>query len=67
MKLDWDGLLRVILVKAYSSDDAGETDDDDVAVMAVLLSLHAAVRGKHDLIELASTCAQLHENRSQPR
>lgn len=61
MKLDWDGLLRVMLMRAYSSQDAGEMDDDDTAVMAVLLSLHAAVRGEHDLIELASTCVQLHE------
>jgi hypothetical protein len=63
MKLDWDGLLRVMLTKAYSSDDAGETDDDDVAVMAVLLSLHAAMRGEHDLIRLASVCMQLHEGK----
>lgn len=63
MKLDWDGLLRVILEKAYSSQDAGGTDDDDMAVMAVLLSLHAAICGEHDLIELASTCVRLQEGR----
>jgi hypothetical protein len=66
VKLDWDGLLRVALARAYSSQDAGRTDDDDTAVMAVLLSLHAAIRGEHDLIELASACAQLHEGRITP-
>jgi hypothetical protein len=61
MKLDWDGLLRVILEKAYASQDAGGTDDDDTAAMAVLLSLHAAVCGEHDLTRLASAAVCLHE------
>jgi hypothetical protein len=66
VKLDWDGLLREMLVRAYSSQDAGKTDDDDMAVMAVLLSLHAAVQGEHDLIRLASACMDLSEGRKCP-